>query len=1143
MTTKRAGRGTLALTRIRLVGFHNFVDETIEIGASGAGGGHLFLLGDNGSGKTTVLDAIHLALTGGDIELNAAARVGGRRHEGRSLAGIVLRQDPHGVVREGASIAYVALELASASERHVIGVGLAATTLQAVVSRWGLVHRGTLEEVALTIAGGDGQRPRTRDQLAAALGPSAVLGRIGDYRARVAELLFGGDAAYERSCRLWSIAKAYRELVVGTREPGALFERFLPAPSSEVLASVQKSLEQLDQLEASLRGLEARRTCVAGVVGCRSEILAIRRERARLDHIELVVREGALRTDLRSLAAQREDVRSELGLCAARLADAEERAARADGAVRALASDDAAAWARDLSTAERELDVRRNELASTESRTVAAVARRDVALAARTDSHDALDAAARSAREELRAATEDASRLPTLLPYCAAAAGAAADIRNAEHEIREALAVARSTLAAAEQHRHETERARSALDTPDDPDVGVDARLLAALARARIEAARLFELLEPHPSAEMLRLAALEVAVSHDAWRTVVTGESDLVRARALLAEHPGARLAVLHAATEGSPGQGPGLSAREAPLPSWVRELFEPPSSPLAERALVLLAHELTQLGPLDPPDALGGFTLRGALVRASESASLLGSESRARARMLGVRSREARVSEADAARSSALTACDACAVHVHRLERVERALHGLASPELRALQLALAEHQRNVDHANETVEREEQAVLAARARLHDVELTIRTIRAASDGDRAGIAQSIAEAAEDARTARESRDAALEARARSTSRDADLAVRQRELQQRLDDTRAALDRARTERAHGDIGVSVDSELPTLEVLTFARAELAQTERARTDELLGDGSRGLRGGAAPLGLAWLGSTTDARELRIEDRAGSPVDSVLAELDRSLDEARTIVSDRTRELFDVIVVGSLAKQLQRDVEHMHATVADLNRLLARTELGGVRYAFRIVPRPERAELSSLVRRMSALDPASRGDLRGYLESRRGELASKGDEPPALLDYRRWFDYRLVTRATTDASEETPWTRERRAAGSGGEQGVPNHLIVFALAKLTFDAASARTMPLLLDEAFQGIDAGRREGLLAFATELGLQLVVASPDQDGVVPSARKTTTLFVVKDEHGDVHLAPYHYWNHAPRAQTTLALTQPELDS
>ncbi|NCB40660.1 MAG: hypothetical protein EOM80_18010, partial [Erysipelotrichia bacterium] len=38
------------LKRIRLLNFHNFLDETITLN------GHLFLLGGNGSGKTTILD-------------------------------------------------------------------------------------------------------------------------------------------------------------------------------------------------------------------------------------------------------------------------------------------------------------------------------------------------------------------------------------------------------------------------------------------------------------------------------------------------------------------------------------------------------------------------------------------------------------------------------------------------------------------------------------------------------------------------------------------------------------------------------------------------------------------------------------------------------------------------------------------------------------------------------------------------------------------------------------------------------------------------------------------------------------------------------------------------------------------------------
>ena len=46
-------------------------------------------------------------------------------------------------------------------------------------------------------------------------------------------------------------------------------------------------------------------------------------------------------------------------------------------------------------------------------------------------------------------------------------------------------------------------------------------------------------------------------------------------------------------------------------------------------------------------------------------------------------------------------------------------------------------------------------------------------------------------------------------------------------------------------------------------------------------------------------------------------------------------------------------------------------------------------------------------------------------------------------------------------------------------------------------------------------------MSFANDLGLQLFVASPDQDGVKKELPRTTSLFVVKDEKFDVHL--YHY--------------------
>jgi hypothetical protein len=50
-------------------------------------------------------------------------------------------------------------------------------------------------------------------------------------------------------------------------------------------------------------------------------------------------------------------------------------------------------------------------------------------------------------------------------------------------------------------------------------------------------------------------------------------------------------------------------------------------------------------------------------------------------------------------------------------------------------------------------------------------------------------------------------------------------------------------------------------------------------------------------------------------------------------------------------------------------------------------------------------------------------------------------------------------------------------------------------------------------------------MGFATDLGLQLFVASPDQDGVKDEIAYSTSLLVVKDESYDVHLFPYHWKN------------------
>ena len=119
--------------------------------------------------------------------------------------------------------------------------------------------------------------------------------------------------------------------------------------------------------------------------------------------------------------------------------------------------------------------------------------------------------------------------------------------------------------------------------------------------------------------------------------------------------------------------------------------------------------------------------------------------------------------------------------------------------------------------------------------------------------------------------------------------------------------------------------------------------------------------------------------------------------------------------------------------------------------------------------------------------------------------------------------------TENEEGRVIDRKVKSMGSGGEQAVPNYLLILTVAEFLFHGGDGveppKTALLLFDEAFYGIDAARRDQLLAFADALGLQLFVSSPDQDGVKREIRHSVSLIVVKDENLDVHLTPVVWRN------------------
>ncbi len=1169
------------LRTIRLINFHNFVDETIAV----RDGGHLFLLGDNGSGKTTVLDAVHLVLAGGDLELNAAARIGGRRDDGRTLQGVVLRYDfEHGARNQGGAIAYAAIELVDpASGRHLtLGIGAEATTMEARVAKWGFVVARPLAEVALLDAA---SRPLDRDALRRQLGPAHVHAPLAAYRKELARRLFASERQYDEAVRFWGMAKAYREIVAGARDFGALFERLLPAPDSAVFEEILKTLRAIDDLDVAVRDLDVQREYVGGLAA-RARDVSSGREAAtryrwlacRREQEEAVAAGARAATEAAGWthAARRLAIEAE----AARL-----RSERADDVLRRAEGDDAAGilgavreaearrrhLALDAMGADAEAEDRRRErdrLAGTAvaTRTALATCARSAAselravVAAVTELPGDLGAVTRLADELDRmappaaASAVDGATAPAVTPVAAlpevAAATAAHDVLLDERQraLIEAQVGARAALA--QQAACAATLAELEAVSEAGPALPGHTAARRALASASIAAQPLYELLEPSADADPAVLAAIEALVGDDVLGALLVADDQRGRAREIVAAAaPGIRIVV---------------AAGDAALPDWcAAALSAPPaatSAPrsLAEIAISVLAAALIQppgLGAVEPP-AAGDVALRGLGHRvAHDTPRLLGAAARRRAHAARIDGARAALAGAELARRDAERGVDLARAAVERTQRLGRAIAAAcgatlvaawhaASAALHRSELATASWRDALGRAGRAGARLAELdgeIGALRARIDGVDLDelerrLATLRGVAETTRASWHQLLADQAQAAAEAR-----SADARgAAAVARRADLTAQLAEATRLL---RAAMAAIGADPLDGDDDALAHHVRVTLRGDSFrsldtVRQRIADEDRAAdaaADELERDGSHGVRSLAH---AARFGFVYQRTRNHIEDRRGQPLAGVLAELDRSIAEQRSVVNDRTRTLMDTLVMGELARHLQGQVHHLYETIKGINRVLRGLRFGPTEYQFQVTPRTDRSELIELVRRLSILDEDSRHQFRAWIDARLDELRTSDDQVPALLDYRRWFEFKLRM-STTDA-EGVELTHRLRQVGSGGEQGVPNYLLVLALAKLMFDAAGATVRPLLFDEAFYGIDGGRRDQLLRLATDLGLQVLVASPDQDGATPAVRAATTLFVVKDADHDVHLAPYHYWNHAHGDQPDLFARPPD---
>ena len=307
----------------------------------------------------------------------------------------------------------------------------------------------------------------------------------------------------------------------------------------------------------------------------------------------------------------------------------------------------------------------------------------------------------------------------------------------------------------------------------------------------------------------------------------------------------------------------------------------------------------------------------------------------------------------------------------------------------------------------------------------------------------------------------------------------------------------------------------------------FTRVENVQTEWERVRREEAEAIGGLRRDLNhPTYGALYAFTYDEPANHLVDRYMSPIAEVVIAGQRQIDEQREIINERTQELIRNIIMGDLFTELKGSVSRLRAMVKKINSLLDRRIFGSNGYRFRLEQERHYRDLLEVIEKYNPLDPSAQDELKHFLEIHKDEImATEVNDIPAALDYRNWFQYELAMVSETDDGEVV-MNRKTKSLGSGGEQAVPNYLLILTVAHFLYDGnTDLRHRMLLFDEAFYGIDAGRRDQLLGFASDLQLQLFVASPDLDGVKQEIPCSTTLLVVKDDACDVHLFPCDFTN------------------
>lgn len=235
----------------------------------------------------------------------------------------------------------------------------------------------------------------------------------------------------------------------------------------------------------------------------------------------------------------------------------------------------------------------------------------------------------------------------------------------------------------------------------------------------------------------------------------------------------------------------------------------------------------------------------------------------------------------------------------------------------------------------------------------------------------------------------------------------------------------------------------------------------------------------------------------------------------------IDETRQRLEEKSEQL-ETAFMNDFVAELKEKMDNARTEIDGINKELARTPFGSDTYRFEMRPRADRNAFFEMLKTLDEYQGAmefmlSQENANSVLNSNIRDFMNvilSEDDEEEYTDYRRYFTYDMKIRSRQGDSDVEADLSAKQGSASGGEKQTPYFIILAASLMQCYPKEACCERLVFIDEAFSALSRERIEQMVKYLEENHFQVIYAAPPEKiESIGSHIDTTISLVIKDRY------------------------------